>query len=320
MEAYQNSESAVVALGGHVKTTVQNWCEQRNYLFTSRSKDADSLAEKLESGRFPTWSAIDDRFACTVVVPTTTHESGVLLFLDAVFKRETLRSRNSAIKAPDVFRFDSTRWIGKLRPEVGLALAPGAGDLQFEVQVQTVFENAWGVVTHDLVYKADTIDWRKARLAAQLKAAVEQIEMTIAGFEANLDHMPQSKHPETDEKVAIVAALKTLISDGRLTQELVPRSWSRLADNIYELVSSYTPRPSDRPRAVRDLRKSLVSMLTADDRFIELRSGSLFQIVVGHIAASGLPNATLDGFVIVNSPELGAFHALSSVPKPFLFS
>ena len=32
------------------------------------------------------------------------------------------------------------------------------------------------------------------------------------------------------------------------------------------------------------------------------------------------PNATLDDFVVIDSPELGAFHAISSVPKPFLFS
>lgn len=318
-EAFQNTQSAVVGLAEHVKTGLSNWCEQRHYLFSSRPKGLDALAEKLESGRYAAWAEIDDRFACTVVVPTTAHEPDVIAFLDAAFVRDKLRKRNSTTKAPDVFRFDSTRWNGRLSPQVGDTVAPGADQILFEVQIQTVFENAWGVVTHDLVYKSDSIDWRKARLAAQLKAAVEQIEMTIAGFETNLDYIPASRHPETDEKVRLLAKLQDLMADGRLTDEIAPRSWSRLADNVYALVGSYTPRPQDRPKAMKKLCASLTDELRSSDKYIELRTGSLFQVILGHVAAGHVDDAVLDDFVIVDSPELRDLHDITSVPRPFRF-
>lgn len=315
-ERHLNELSAVRALAEMAKASVQTWCADRNYLFSSRVKSVESLSEKLESGRYGAWTSIDDRFACTVVVPTTTHEPEVIAFLDAVFERVELRTRNSTKKPPEVFRFDSTRWVGRLRPLVGEAVAPGAGAIQFEVQIQTVFEHAWGVVTHDLVYKSDSIDWRKARLAAQLKAAVEQIELTIAMFEASIEFMPQSEHPETDEKVQLVTELQRLVSEGRLTAELAPQSWSRLADNVNSLVRSYARRGSE-PHALRRLRQDLVAFLETDDEFIDLRSGSLFQLILGFVGRGSVPHANLDNFTIVESSELKDFHGLANIPRPF---
>jgi ppGpp synthetase/RelA/SpoT-type nucleotidyltranferase len=314
---YQNGNSSVVALAETVKATVQTWCSQRNYLFSSRIKTVESLAEKLDGGRYSSWLEVDDRFACTVVIPTVSHEERVLSFLRAVFTEVELRERNSTRKAPDVFRFDSTRWVGRLAEAVAATIAPGAGEILFEVQVQTVFEYAWSVVTHDLVYKSDTIDWKKARLAAQLKAAVEQIELTIATFEESAVSLPQSVHPETDEKVQLVLDLKQLMEDGRITSELAPTSWSRLAENVWALVRSYTPRASDQPHRMGRLREQLVAFLSSDDEYLELRSGSLFQLIIGLVGRGIVTDANLDKFVIVDSRELAAFHHLTSVPKPF---
>jgi len=300
-----------------VKASVQTWCASRNYLFSSRIKAGESLSEKLESGRFKAWDTVDDRFACTVVVPTATHEADVLSFLGAVFDPVDVRARNSIKKAPDVFRFDSTRWVGRLNPSVGVAVAPGAGNILFEVQIQTMFEHAWGVVTHDLVYKTDTIDWRKARLAAQLKAAVEQIELTIAMFEESIEFMPGSEHPETDEKVALVLELQQLMINGRLTTELQPQSWSRLADNVSNLVRSYAPKASEHPHAMRRLRESLVGFLQSDDDFVDLRSGSLLQLILGYVGRNVVAEANLENFTVVESSELKDFHGLRTIPKPF---
>ena len=133
--------------------------------------------------------------SCKVVVPTAAHEPAVLEFLDAAFQRVELALRNSTNKYPDVFRFDSTRWRGRVQPLSGLLGPPGLEALMFEVQIQTVFEHAWTVVTHDLVYKADAIDWRRLRLAALLKAATEQLDLVVAGFEASLDFVPRSPDP-----------------------------------------------------------------------------------------------------------------------------
>jgi hypothetical protein len=89
--AFQAAETTVVALESHVKGTLASFAEQRDYLFRSRRKKVESLAEKLESGRYAAWSDLDDLFACTIVVPTASHEDGVIEFLDAVFDPVDIR-------------------------------------------------------------------------------------------------------------------------------------------------------------------------------------------------------------------------------------
>ena len=240
-------------------------------------------------------------------------------FLDAAFLRSELRERNSTKKAPDVFRFDSTRWIGRISEGVAVTLAPGAESVLFEVQVPTVFEHAWAVVTHDLVYKSDDIDWRKARLAAQLKASVEQLELFIAAFEQNVDFVPRSAHPVTDAKAELIAGMKSRLAAGRMTAELAPRSWSRFAENVFSLVTSYTPDERRKPAAMAALQESIEQLLDTDDRFVDLRSGSLFQVFLGHVAGGAVDGASIDSFVVVDSDELRDFHGLAVVPKAFIF-
>lgn len=317
-EAHQAVAIALGVLERYVESTLRTWSGERGYTFHGRSKSLSSISEKLESGRFSRWSQIDDLYACSVVVPTSNHEDGVIQFLDAAFDRVELRRRNSTQKQPDVFRFDSTRFIGRLKSGMTGSFVPGAGDISFEVQIPTVFEHAWSVATHDLVYKADQVDWRRARLAALLHAAVEQIELVIAGFEANTGYVPRSPHPETDAKQSIVEAFSRFHNEGLITMELVPESWSRFADNVYGLIRKSANRnaaPSKVPVLLHETEKYLrANPLTA-----ELRSGSLFQLVISMVAKGFVPGVDLNSFVVVNSSELLEFHDLETIPVAFEF-
>jgi ppGpp synthetase/RelA/SpoT-type nucleotidyltranferase len=316
--AFQAAETTVVALESHVKGTLASFAEQRDYLFRSRRKKVESLAEKLESGRYAAWSDLDDLFACTIVVPTASHEDGVIEFLDAVFDPVDIRRRNSTKKPPDVFRFDSTRYIGRVRQQVGLALTPGISDISFEVQIPTIFEHAWSVVTHDLVYKSGLFDWRAARLASQLKAGVEQTELIIAAFEANMDFVPQSSHPETDAKVLVATTFSELMAEGAISKNLEPQSWSRFAENVFALASSAIGW-----RKAAGLAHTWVPQLAdaakATDNITDLAAGSLFQVVVGCVARGTVPDFNLDKFVIVDSSELHDLHGVTDIPNAFAF-
>lgn len=239
-----------------------------------------------------------------------------LAYLSAVFEEVEIRRRNSTQKAPQMFRFDSTRFIGRIRPEVAATLTPGVESILFEVQIPTVFEHAWGVATHDLVYKTDTVDWRKLRLAAQLKSAVEQIELTIAGFQQNIEFVPKSPHPETDTKSAIVARFQGLVESGKLTAEICPVSWSRFADNVYSLVKEYGSSYKA-PGQVEALIDSIEAELEV--RPSQLRSGSLFQFVLGHINSHPELKGSFKNFAVVSSSELTDFYGIESIPKGFDF-
>ena len=48
---------------------IMKFCANKGYAFLSRSKGIGSLIEKIETGRYASWSAIDDLYACTIVIP-----------------------------------------------------------------------------------------------------------------------------------------------------------------------------------------------------------------------------------------------------------
>src|SRR5262245_25509798 len=98
-----------------VRDTLQVYCDPKGYALVSRTKTLSSVSEKIESGRFTKWSDLDDLIACAVVVPTLAQEKDVLAFLEEAFVAVSIKHRGSSKKAPDVFRFDTTRFIGKLR-------------------------------------------------------------------------------------------------------------------------------------------------------------------------------------------------------------
>jgi hypothetical protein len=106
-----------------------------------------------------------------------------LEFLERAFVTVRIKRRGSSNKAPEVFRFDTTRFIGKLRIPENISTDDPLYQIQFEVQVPSAFEHAWSVTTHALTYKGEHVEWNRFRLAAQLKAAVEQLDILILAFE-----------------------------------------------------------------------------------------------------------------------------------------
>jgi hypothetical protein len=73
-----------------VKSTLVKKCEDEGYAFISRIKTIESLAEKIETGRFKKWSDLDDLFACTVIIPTLSHEKKLLIIVKEFLKKSEL--------------------------------------------------------------------------------------------------------------------------------------------------------------------------------------------------------------------------------------
>jgi hypothetical protein len=318
IRAYSLSETALLALARYVRATLAPWCDDRRYSLHLRVKAVGSVSEKLESGRFRRWSDVDDLLACSIVVPTAAHEEGVRAFLDRVFVRVGVKDRNSSPKPPEVFRFDSTRYTATVSESGARGLPPGAETLRFEVQILTVFEHAWAVVTHDLVYKADDVDWRRLRLGAYLKATVEQIDNMITGFETGIEFVPPARDPAIDARQKIVSVFKSLRVDGIITAELQPESWRRFADNVFSLVASYSSR-SETPGRVLELCNAVDDHLRGTSFASGLHSGSLFQVVVGLIVGGIVPSASVRKFTFVESSELRDLYGVATVPRAFIF-
>lgn len=316
--AYERQRPLVDDVARHVGSTLERYCKENGYLFRERTKELTSLVEKLEGGRVLRWSEVDDLYACTVVVPVREHEEKVLRKLDSSFAMKEVRSRAASKKAPDVFRFDGTRWYGRISEAAASTRQQGVGDVIFEVQVVTAFEHAWIAVTHDLVYKADAVDWRQQRLAAQLKAAVEQVEVLISAFESASDAVLLSPWPEVEAKGLIVERFKRLAGDGLIPETILPASWRRFSDNVYSLVKSYARDPEKLPAAVESLISTVEGDLLGADPYRLPQSGTLFQYVVSVVGRQGT-DGSLAKFRVVPSRELVDLYEIGALARQFEF-
>lgn len=288
-----------------VRDMVTALCESGGYAYLGRTKDAESLAEKIETGRFKSWSDLDDLFACSIVVPTLGDEAVVVEQLQALFLEVECKRRGTSQKDPSVFRFDATRFIGKLRPESIPNAAPDLLAICFEVQVRSAFEHAWSVTTHALAYKSAQVDWRHLRLAAQLKATVEQLDQAVLGFEQTASFIAEQAWPAVQARQRIWEFFSGLVQEGYLPTEVIPRSWGRFSENLFSLIASSTDKRGSRP--IEHVERAL-EMIGAEVRATTSqtfpRSVSLLQFCTGALARRGLFEAAPHRFVPLITTEL----------------
>lgn len=270
---YQEYKPFVEDVCQRVKSTLINYCEQRGYAFTSRIKTIESLAEKIETGRFKQWSDLDDLFACTVIIPTLLHEKEVIEFCKNTFKIIRTVKRGQNKKPPDTFRFDSTRMYGQIKKiddtteDNGLSIYK----ITFEIQIKSAFEHAWSVSTHDSVYKNSEIDWRRLRLAAQIKATVEQLDTLILAFQETSGFIEDNDYSEIKIKRQLATEINKLFANN-IPDELRPKDMSRFCDNLYRLIDN-----AGKEKNIKQIIKQIVTEIQSTPTDKIPRSISLFQ-------------------------------------------
>lgn len=240
-QKYDSFLHLVEYVSQNVEPTLQNYCKQRNgYAFMSRIKRIDSLAEKIETGRFQKWSDINDLFACTIIIPILSQEQEVSDFCHSIYVVQEVKGPTITKKDPEIFRFDSTRIYAQLRKPDGLEVSeyPNIYDVIFEIQIKTAFEHAWSVATHDLVYKGPTVDWKRQRLAAQIKATVEQLDTLILSFEQTLEYILESPWSDTEDKKRIFERIRSWRDKGYIPSECMPHDLSRFCNSLLFLLQS----------------------------------------------------------------------------------
>lgn len=103
---YEEYRPFVEEVAKIVKSTMLNFCENQGYALTYRIKTIESLAEKIETGRFKKLSDLNDLFACTVIIPTLSQELEVIEFCKEAFEVTKIIKRGQSKKSPDTFTFD----------------------------------------------------------------------------------------------------------------------------------------------------------------------------------------------------------------------
>jgi hypothetical protein len=307
-----------------VHETLATYCSKHQYAYLDRKKTLESLSEKVETGRIRSLTEIDDLFGATIIVPTHSHEPTVLAFLSATFDPVSApKLRGSTRKSPEIFRFDETRFYGRLKIPEG---DPGLRSVTFEIQIRSAFEHAWHAVTHDLVYKNQVVDWRRTRLASQLKALVEQADLIAENFDSIATNVRPSEWEEIDAQVAVIEYFKEISSRGLLPEEFVPKDWSRLAQNVVALLRAAERSRTVPKRLSGNLRDDTKLVLMSFSRYLDSiarerlpRSISLFQLVFGVLASEGLIKEDTRYFVLVNDSLKLAFPATAQYEQHLEF-
>jgi ppGpp synthetase/RelA/SpoT-type nucleotidyltranferase len=318
---YISVESYLDFVRARVRETLLGYCDTRSYAFVSRIKSLQSLSEKIESGRYGKWSEIEDLLACAVVIPTLLDEDSVLGFLSEAFEQVNLKKRGTTKKAPDTFRFDMTRFIGRLRRPEGIGSDEPIYRITFEIQIRSAFEHAWSVTTHELTYKGEAVSWNRLRLTAQLKAAAEQLDMLIVGFEDAAEKIAPSSWPEIQAKTEIANFFKLQFKENKLPIELSPKDWSRFADNVFAMVRSCQWSRGKEPREIADtIAQKMENEINLLGRERIPVSISLLQFVFGTMSKAGVLTTPLKRFCPVITPELEALYPVKTFEVRFDFS
>lgn len=178
--AYAEQRPAYDALKALVDDLFQKPCRDRRWHYESRVKEELSYALKIETGRVSALDAVEDFFACTIVVRNSSEIGQAVMLVRQQFDVQSRRppSRDATPHRPASFEFDDLRLYVKAKSNPALPPRPGAKRL-FEVQIKTFLFHAWAIATHDLMYKANNVNWGRERIAFQVRAMLEHAETTI---------------------------------------------------------------------------------------------------------------------------------------------
>lgn len=220
--------------------------------YESRLKQDQSFALKVESGRTSKPSAVEDVFACTLVVRNGTEidEAEKLIRDNFVTVERRPKDSNRTHKSPDQFHFDDLRLYVEWKEDPDLPPSGVAG-VTFEVQIKTFLQHAWAIATHDLVYKTDNVSWGKQRIAFQIKAMLEHAELSIQEAERLAESSALSKTDKHTRDLRDYIALFT----AEWNVPDLPTDIRRLAENVKGLMELMKLRVNQLKTAL-DVEKS----------------------------------------------------------------
>ena len=141
---------------------------------------------------------------------------------------ETVKSR------PTDFSFNSIRMNCRLKRGI---IDNYLDSCVFEVQVKTLLEHACSKATHDFSYKGGTVSWSRERLAAQIKAVLDNADLSILEMESlSCSNFLDKRNQSYEKMKSIVLFIRT--EWGSASEKIMPHDLKRLAEVTANLLSA----------------------------------------------------------------------------------
>ena len=232
-ELYEDVREKYIPLKTDVDTLLRSH-KRDSWHYESRLKTRESFTLKLESGKWKCRRDLDDILGVLLVVENhsvlSAAETLIKEYFDVVRRQPPDRKR-ATISAVS-FPFDDVRLCVQW-PLNSPVPKPQYRDLLFEVQLRTFLQHAWNVATHDVVYKSDVVGWPRERVAAQMRATLEHVELTLN----EIDGLAKSRilFRYDDETRRIQSVIRLLHKHWDRTR--LPVDVKRLATNVSRLLS-----------------------------------------------------------------------------------
>ena len=153
--------------------------------------------------------------------------------------------------------------------------------------MKTLLEQAWSRATHDFSYKAGDISWAKERIAAQLKAMLDNVELSISEI-GSLASSPNlgRRNRDYEDRATLLAYLRDEL--GGVSGVILPSDMRRLTDIVYGLLKFMSANLDDLRKWICDetvaCRGAQVTDLSAYSIILQ---SAINQNPAGFVAALG---------------------------------
>jgi len=223
-----------------------DYCNDNDFFFEDRIKSQESYALKLSTGRYD-GHEIDDFYACTIVVPNLRYVEEAENFVSSCYEIIDRKPGDTVKSRPADFSFNSIR----LRCQLKRGVKESCFDsCEFEVQIKTLLEHAYSKATHDFSYKGGVVSWSRERLAAQIKAVLDNADLSILEMEKlSSSSFLDKKNITYEKRRAIVDFIKNEWNSD--SDDFMPSDLKRLAEVMLNILSASNLEVESLQRAVK---------------------------------------------------------------------